>query len=73
MESYIPLLGSGLAQSFVCAVAVQQEAIDELVKLVKQKNLSMWLERHAFSDVKHALARAEQPYKNYKVVMMMEK
>jgi len=53
--------------------AERQAVVDELVGLVKQKRLGLWVERHAFSDLPHALTRAAEPFRDRKVVMMMEK
>ncbi len=35
--------------------------VDELVGLVKQKKLTLWLERHAFSDFPHGMHPRTHP------------
>ncbi len=51
----------------------RQEMINQVVGLIKQKKLRLWLERHAFSDFNHVLEEAQKPYRDRKIVLMMDK
>jgi len=53
--------------------AERQEMLDKVAAMVKAKQLRLWLERHALSDFDVALAEAQKPFRDRKVVLMLNK
>jgi trans-2-enoyl-CoA reductase len=48
------------------------QALDQLIGLVAEEKLRLWVERHNFSSLNLALARAEEPYKERKVMLSLQ-
>ena len=48
------------------------QALDQLVSLVAEDKLRLWVERHSFSSLNLALARAEEPFKDRKVLLSLQ-
>eukprot|EP00744_Colponema_vietnamica_P000971 GILI01001676.1.p1 GENE.GILI01001676.1~~GILI01001676.1.p1 ORF type:complete len:373 (-),score=167.24 GILI01001676.1:310-1377(-) len=70
----ISLRGFWLSKWVQSHSAAERAAMfDQLVPLIKAGKLKMLLERHSFSDLHGALAKARQPFHDRKIVLTMDK
>jgi trans-2-enoyl-CoA reductase len=52
--------------------AEREKMYADLVALVKAGKLRMWLERHSLANFSEALARAQQPFRERKVLLVLD-
>lgn len=47
--------------------------IQKVVELVQGKKLRLWMERHALSDFPAALEASQKPFRDRKIILMLDK
>lgn len=55
------------------SAAERGQMIDKVVTLVRDKKLRLWMERHALSDFPAALEAAQKPFRDRKIILMLDK